>query len=222
MSWDNSSFVTYMVEHGIVGFWQEPLTLKSGKKSHFYINWRHASNDVLLMDQLTDYLLDFLSELDQKFDCLFGVPEGASKTALIANYKRALAGKPISVGDYHLPMGRAVSKKHGSPQDKNYIGYPDGKVLVVEDTVTTGGSLIQCIDKLLDDKVDVCGAISLSDRQDRNVDGHSAADLIKKRYDGEIFYTSMAFAQDVVPDAMKQQTVASSLEQAVLKELSIQ
>jgi orotate phosphoribosyltransferase len=37
-----------------------------------------------------------------------------------------------------IPMGRAKPKLHGSLEDKYFIGKPSGKVLVIEDTITTG------------------------------------------------------------------------------------
>ena len=35
-------------------------------------------------------------------------------------------------------MGRAKPKQHGSPEDKYFVGEPNGKIVVLEDVTTTG------------------------------------------------------------------------------------
>jgi hypothetical protein len=43
--------------HEIIGIHAEPIKLKKWTPlSHFYINWRKASNDAFLLDQLSDYV----------------------------------------------------------------------------------------------------------------------------------------------------------------------
>jgi len=84
---EKEKFYDFIVNHGIVKFSEKPIKLKSGRLSNWYVNWRTAANDVYLIDELTDYLLAFTREYNISPDCFYGVPEGATKFGIIAQYK---------------------------------------------------------------------------------------------------------------------------------------
>ena len=215
----DSSFNDFIVDHHIIGFFDQPLTLKSGRTSHFYINWRDAAGDAFLLDQLTDTLCRFLQRLPIKFDTLYGVPEGATKTALIAALKLAKADPGFACGSHVLAMGRAVPKPHGDPKDRYFIGAPRGRTVILEDTTTTGGSLIACIDHLLAQGIEVVGAIGLTDRMERrDEDGLSVAEALDKIYQGRIPYASLSHALELIPLAVRRQKVSATIQSGLVSE----
>ena len=199
----NTKAITeFAVENGVVGFFDKPITLKSGRQSHFYINWRHACNDAYLLDQLSDYVVDFLIQQNLSFDCIYGVPEGASKLAILTNYKLAKRSPQFAPGSHIIPMGRAKPKEHGKPEDRFFIGQPTGRVLVLEDTITSGLSLFQALTMLREAEINVIGVIGLTDRLETSSDGKRVADTLNERFPG-LSYNVLSDASDILPLAAK-------------------
>jgi orotate phosphoribosyltransferase len=196
-----SSFADFILNYDIIGFFDNPVTLKSGRSSHFYVNWRRATTDAWLLDELTDYVAEFIAKSDLKWDCIYGVPEGASKTALITAFKLAKAAFGYEKGSHVLAMGRGQPKSHGSPEDRYFIGMPKGRTIVLEDTSTTGLSLIKTIKQLQAAEVDVTAAISITDRMEKREDGLSVSEAIAKECGDHITYVAMTRATDLLPFA---------------------
>ena len=208
----------FILENKIIGFFDDPITLKSGRQSHFYVNWRKATNDAYLLDQTTDYLIDFLRTAPFSWNSLYGVPEGATKLAVIASFKWAKAALDFSKDNYIIPMGRAKPKPHGQPADKFFIGQPKGKTVVIEDTATTGLSLLKTLDELLEQGIDVVAAITLTDRMEKRDDGQSVAEEVASRYQGKIQYHTLSQATNLLPKAAQLTPPSPKAQAALTKE----
>lgn len=192
-------WLDFVIEHDVLGFFEEPITLKSGKISKWYVNWRTATADVFLMDQISQAVLDFVDAQGIEVDCFFGVAEGASKLGVLTQYKAALTSKAFAKGSHTLAMGRAKPKEHGAAKDRFFLGEPRGRVLVLEDVTTTGGSLFACLAQLKELDVDIVGALCLTDRS-LNEAGHSTvAQQLHKQ--GVPFY-AMSHAGQLLPRAV--------------------
>ena len=111
MRFSQESFNNFAVEYA-VGFYEEGRILSSGRKSYWYVNWRKASNDLALLEILVDYVHNFVFDLNLKPDCFYGVPEGATKLGLFAQFKLASNSSGYGIGTHCLPMGRAKPKNH--------------------------------------------------------------------------------------------------------------
>ncbi len=218
---DLNSFADFILHHDIIGFHEKPLTLKSGRESHFYVNWRKASNDAYLLDQLTDAIVSFIEQKKITCDTLYGVPEGASKTAVIAAFKLAKRQKDYGEGSRVIAMGRAKPKLHGDPRDKFFIGAPVGETVVLEDTITTGLSLFQCLDQLREAGVKVTAVIALTDRGEMREDGKTEREYLSDRYDGQIAYYPMSVASDLLKKAVRRARPSAHLVEILAKELSM-
>ena len=198
MNWQKEKFYEFIIENNVIGFFKEPLKLKSGRLSYWYVNWRNVAKDVYLIDKLSDFLISFVKELDLNPDCFYGVPEGATKLGIITQYKWAKDQLNYKVGTYSLSMGRAKPKDHGDPKDKYFLGNPRGKVIIIEDVTTTGGSLFETIKFLSEIGIKIIAAIGLTNRNEIRDDNKSVEEIIEE-YD--IKYHAMSNAIDLLPIA---------------------
>ncbi len=197
---DGKSFIRFIIDNDVVGFFDEPVTLKSGRKSNWYVNWRSVSNDVCLVDMVADYLMDFASEKGLNPDAFYGVPEGATKLGLIATYKLAKSKSNFGIGSSPFPMGRGKPKEHGSPDDRFFIGAPKGRLVLVEDVTTTGGSLITAIEQLKEVNADIVAAVGLTNRMEVRDDGKSVAEAVEEM---DVPYYELSRATEFLPEAFE-------------------
>lgn len=209
---DRNKFNNFLLDNRVVGFFDKPVTLKSGRKSHFYVNWRTVSNDVFLLDKLSDFLIAFTKEAGLLPDAFYGVPEGATKLGVISTFKWAGNQACLSKGSHALPMGRGKVKEHGDPKDKFFVGEPRGKIVVVEDVTTTGGSLLGTLDQLSQIDVEVIAAIGLTNRMEKRDDGKSVEEAIAAR---GIKYLSLSDATSFLSDANKRFKPAENIVSAI-------
>lgn len=225
---DQDAFNQFILANGVIGFFDQPVTLKSGRVSNWYCNWRVVAQDAFLLDQLSDFLISFVADLRRAGklaaapDCIYGVPEGASKLGILAQYKMAKASPNFAAGSHVLAMGRSHPKPHGAAQDKFFIGVPRGKVLVVEDTTTTGGSLLTTLDRLIETGIEVIAAVGLTHRMERRDDGRTVAQAVaEKKSCGEpIPYFQMSSALQLLPEAARGLKPPADLMQRIVAEFS--
>ncbi len=213
-NFNQSEFNNFISENGVYGFFKEPITLKSGRLSHFYANWRNVVEDVYLTDKLADYVISFVESNGLIVDTFYGVPEGATKFGILTQYKYAMK-KGCAKGDFVLSMGRAKPKDHGAPKDKYFVGVPKGKVIVIEDVTTTGGSLIDTLNGLKESNIDVVGVISLTNRMEKRDDGKSVKQAIDNL--GIKFY-SMSSALEMLPLIYKSLSPGEDIGKEIEKE----
>ena len=79
------------------------------------------------------------------------------------------------------------------------MGEPAGKTVVLEDVTTTGGSLIETIDKLIGANIDVIAAVTLTNRMEKRDDGLSVEQAILDRYKGKVKYVALSRADELLP-----------------------
>lgn len=206
------SFNQFIIDHKVIGFFDQPITLKSGRKSNWYVNWRTLSEDVFLMDRLTDFVIDFTCEKDLHPDCFFGVAEGATKLGILTQFKWAKASEKFDVGQFSLSMGRAKPKMHGDSKDMFFVGLPKGKTIILEDTTTTGLSTLECIETLKKAGVDIIAVINLTNRMEKRDDGKSVDQVIEET---GIPFFMMSKATDLLPLAILQKDPGVDIKMAI-------
>lgn len=197
MKWEENKlkFLEFIIKNNVVGFPEQSIILKSGRSSIFYVNWRTVASDVFLLDQLTDYLISFINHLKLEPDCFYGVPEGATKLAIITQYKWAKSRKNYKAGAFNLPMGRGKAKDHGDPKDRLFLGFPKGKVILVEDVSTTGQSLIRTAETLQNLDAKIISVIGLTNRGELSEDGTYFEDILLER---GLKYYAMSNIEDIL------------------------
>lgn len=210
---DQKEYNRFLIENNVIGFFEEPITLKSGRISNWYANCRDLLDRVGVMDRLTDFVLAFADEKSLSTDYFYGVPEGATKLAVILNYKK---GKLDNNENQALVIGRGKPKEHGDPKDKYFIGpaKEGDKVIVIEDVTTTGGSLIDTVKHLQESNIDIIAAIGLVNRMEKRDDGKSVEKIINEL---NVPYFAMGNSIDLLPMARDVSNPSDSVLEEVEK-----
>jgi len=193
---DQTTFNQFVVENGVYGFFEKAITLKSGRQSHFYANWRNVVADAWSAEKLVEFVIAFVKDRKIPVDTFYGVPEGATKLGVLTQYTWARQADSYAKGSHVLAMGRAKPKEHGDPKDRFFVGVPQGRTVVIEDVTTTGGSLLTTLEFLLEAEVDVTAVLSLTNRMERRDDGLSVQEAVAKA--GWSFF-NLSSALDVLP-----------------------
>ena len=193
---NQEEFNQFILENEVVSFFEEPITLKSGRRSHWYVNWRNVAEDVFLLDKLTDYVFAFVEDLGLVPDCFYGVPEGATKLGVLTQYEWAKNSPNYGPGSHILPMGKGKPKDHGEPKDRFFLGQPKGKIIILEDVTTTGSSLLETIDNLKQTEAQIIAAIGLTNRMELRDDGKSVKEAVEEK---GVPYLQMSNALELLP-----------------------
>jgi orotate phosphoribosyltransferase len=225
LPFNQAAFDSFILENKVIGFFEKPITLKSGRQSFWYVNWRTVSEDAFLLDTLSDFVISFLQGLIAKGhvkvapDTLYGVPEGATKVALLAQLKWARLSGHFKPGSHVLAMGRGKPKEHGVPKDKYFLGVPRGHTVVIEDVTTTGGSLLTCVDSLRASEVDCSIALGLTNRMELRDDRKSVAQALES-LSPSVAYFHMSNAVELLPQAARLQKPSAKVLAEVEKEFA--
>lgn len=210
MNWDKESFNEFILNQNVIGLFEKPIKLKSGRLSYWYVNWRNIASDVFMLDKLTDYVISFTQYLGLEPRCFYGVPEGATKLGIITQYKWTKRQKNYDSGSYPLSMGRGKQKEHGDPKDRFFLGIPKGETIILEDVTTTGGSLINTINKLRKLNVTIIAAIGLTNRNELRDDGKNVKEILLEQ---NVQYYAMSNAIDLLPNLNMSEDIAKNIKE---------
>ena len=155
---------------------EEPFTWASGIKSPIYCDNRLTLTDVDIRDDVEIGLSALIRSYFPSAEVLMGTATaGIAHAAIIAHLLR-------------LPMGyvRSGAKDHGRKNQIEGKLLPGQKVVVVEDLISTGGSVIEAVETLRAAGAEVLGVVSIFtygmrkglDRlAEAGVENHSLTDL---------------------------------------------
>lgn len=130
---------------------EEPFIWASGIKSPVYCDNRLTLTAPAVRDDIENGLANLIRKYYPDAEVLMG-----TSTAGIAH--AAITGHILN-----MPMGyvRSGSKDHGRQNRIEGKLEPGQKVVVVEDLISTGGSVIDVVDALREAKADVLGIVSI-------------------------------------------------------------
>jgi orotate phosphoribosyltransferase len=153
------------------------VTLASGKQSDFYIDGRQTAlhaEGASLIGELVFAHAQQLRAAGLRIDGVGGMTLGADPIATAAAVISQLRGAPM-----HAFIIRKELKGHGTGSwVEGARSLPKGsQVLVVEDTVTTGGSTIKAIERARDSGLTPVAILSLVDRNEGGRDALAATGL---------------------------------------------
>lgn len=125
------------------------FTLKSGMKSELYFDFKSVMSYPNLMSDISYEL----SKLIMDNVALCGVPLGGISYAVLVSHIKT------------RPMVLLREEKKSYGMGKQIEGECNGNVILIEDVITTGGSVINCIDLLKSCDVNVTQVVCILDRQ---------------------------------------------------------
>jgi len=213
-------FDKFLIDNDVVEFREKKIKLSSGRYSHFYINVKNLMNDVATLDNLMLRVNVWYKNLEP--DYFLGVAEGMTKLGLIMNYSKAKADLPrykdyFPKGHpkkYPLPMARGRTKRYGNKKDRYFLGNLKGKVVVLEDVLTTGDSAIKLVKNLRKNNAEVLAVIGIVDRLELRKDGLSVAEKFSKL---GIDYYSMTDVKTLLPLAYEKLNPSKDLVKKINK-----
>jgi orotate phosphoribosyltransferase len=148
------ALVDHLVAHAIRT--DGPFVLRSGERSDWYMDARQTTFSGIGARLVGDAVL---AHLPEGIDAVGGMTMGADPIAVATAIAAADAGRDIAAFSV-----RKEEKDHGT--EGRLVGPvgPGARVVVLEDTTTTGGALSEAVTVLHDSFVVVVLAIALVDR----------------------------------------------------------
>lgn len=213
---NQEAFDNFVVGNDVIGFFKDPIRLKSGRTSNWYVNWREPTSDIHNIDYIANQIIAFTADNGLNPDTFYGVPEGASKLGVITQYlwSQQNLHQPES-GEFSLPMGRGNPKEHGIPKDRFFLGMPKGRTVVIEDVTTTGGSLLEELAKLKSADVHVVAALGLTNRMELRDDRQSVRQAVEAV---GVPYFQLSSALDILPKVYAKIQPGEEVGRAIEKE----
>lgn len=133
------------------------VILSSGKEADYYVDLRRVTLDHVAAPLIGEVMLDLTKDLN--YDAVGGLTLGADPVATAMMHTAAKQGKKLDAF-----VVRKAEKAHGL---QRRIEGPDVKgkrVLAVEDTSTTGGSVLTAVEALNDAGAIVVGVAVIVER----------------------------------------------------------
>ncbi|GAA3055549.1 hypothetical protein GCM10020000_42340 [Streptomyces olivoverticillatus] len=155
------------------------VTLSSGKEADYYIDLRRITLDAEAAPLVGQVMLDATADLD--FDAVGGLTLGADPVATSMLHAAAARGRKLDAF-----VVRKAQKTHGMQRRIEGPDIKGRRVLVVEDTSTTGGSPLTAVEAAREAGAEVVAVATIVDRGAeqaiadaglRYVTGYSLGDL---------------------------------------------
>ncbi len=145
------------------------FVLSSGQRADWYVDLRRILLDGRLAPVAGRVMLDLTWDLT--YDAVGGLTMGADPVATAILHAAARRGTPVDAF-----VVRKKEKEHGTQRRIEGPDVAGQRVLVVEDTSTTGASPLTAVDALREAGAEVVGVAVLVDRGAReNIAGHGLA-----------------------------------------------
>ena len=139
------------------------ITLSNGAKSNFYFDCKPVTLSADGAYLTGTAFLDALDELPERPEAVGGLTHGADPIVSAMVALSHVQGRPIQ-GFYV----RKETKSHGTKRRIENPPKPGTKVVIVDDVVTTGGSLLKATTEAREAGCEVVGAMALVDRQEQD------------------------------------------------------
>ena len=187
MSGASETLLAELREHALV---IGEVTLSSGKTAQYYVDARRAILRPAAFLAAGELIADFAAEVVAE-------AVGGPATAAI----------PVACSALAAPAGRELlgffvrgeRKGHGLQRWVEGPVEPGARCLVVEDTVTTGGSTVKAIERMREEGLQIAGALCVVDRL------AGGAEAIGDAIDGAP-YRALVSIDELYPDRPDRQT----------------
>ncbi len=133
------------------------VILSSGKEADYYVDLRRVTLDAVAAPLVGDVMLDLTSKFE--FDAVGGLTLGADPVATAMLHAAAKRGRTLDAF-----VVRKAEKAHGLQRRIEGPDVAGRKVLAVEDTSTTGGSVLTAVEALREAGAEVVAVAVIVDR----------------------------------------------------------
>lgn len=130
------------------------FTLKSGRKSSVYVDMRRVISFPKTMRLLADAIWERITFLE--YEAICGVPYSAIPFATTVSIQY----------DKPLLLMRKEAKAYGTGQWLEGVYKKGDRVVVIEDVITTGNSLLDVVKRLEDEGIRVTDLVCIVDREE--------------------------------------------------------
>ena len=172
---DRSRLLALLTE---LSFEKRDVVLASGRRSDFYVDCRQttlaAEGHVLVGRLLLVQIERYERRTQRSVGAVGGLTLGADPVASAVSLTSALAGRPIPA-----LLVRKEAKGHGTGRFVEGMknAAPGAEVVVVEDTITTGGSALTAVQRIRDAGYTVHLVLGLVDRLEGGAEAIAGGDL---------------------------------------------
>ncbi|GII94667.1 orotate phosphoribosyltransferase [Sinosporangium siamense] len=133
------------------------VVLSSGKEADFYVDLRRVTLDGTAAPLVGKVMLDLTEDLG--YDAVGGLTLGADPVATAMLHAAAARGRSLDAF-----VVRKSEKAHGLQRRVEGPDVKGRRVLAVEDTSTTGGSVLTAVEALREAGAEVVGVATIVDR----------------------------------------------------------
>jgi orotate phosphoribosyltransferase len=133
------------------------VTLSSGREADYYVDLRRITLDATAAPLVGSVMLDLTDDLD--FDAVGGLTLGADPVATAMLHTAARRGRKLDAF-----VVRKEGKAHGLQRRIEGPDVAGRRVLAVEDTSTTGGSVLTAVEALREAGAEVVGVAVIVER----------------------------------------------------------
>ncbi|MEK6925745.1 MAG: orotate phosphoribosyltransferase [Nanoarchaeota archaeon] len=133
------------------------FTLKSGKKSNFYVDLKKVFGNPRILSLICENLYNSLTLLDERPNVIAASGYGGIPIATLLSVKTGL----------HLTLVREKTKDHGENLViEGYIPKKEDKIIIIDDVFSAGTSINNTIDGLKGTQAKILGAIVVLNREE--------------------------------------------------------
>ena len=151
---DKAALLTLIRDNAIV--WGKVI-LSSGREADYYVDLRRITLESKAAPLVGRVMLELTADLD--FDAVGGLTMGADPVAVAMLHAAAAQGRSLDAF-----VVRKEGKAHGLQRRIEGPDVAGRRVLAVEDTSTTGGSVMTAVDALREAGAEVVGVAVIADR----------------------------------------------------------
>jgi orotate phosphoribosyltransferase len=151
---DRDALLTQVIEKAVV---RGRVTLSSGREADYYVDLRRLTLDAQAAPLVGRVMLELTD--DWEYDAVGGLTLGADPVAVAMLHAAAARGRELDAF-----VVRKEEKAHGMQRRIEGPDVAGRRVLAVEDTSTTGGSVLTAVQALREAGAEVVGVAVIVDR----------------------------------------------------------
>ncbi|MHB1164413.1 MAG: orotate phosphoribosyltransferase [Candidatus Nanopelagicales bacterium] len=134
-----------------------PVVLSSGREADYYVDLRRVTLDAAAAPLVGQVMLELTA--DWEYQAVGGLTLGADPVATAMLHAAAAMGRSLDAF-----VVRKSEKQHGLQRRVEGPGVGGRRVLAVEDTSTTGSSVLTAVDALIAEGARIAGVAVIVDR----------------------------------------------------------